>query len=164
MSHMWQRKSPADRLSKRKSAGYWGQASHLKVGSLLLRRRPKRKRNQSGLWKERTVPDMLITLTLAELYVSVPTSFIKLQQKRYWNLNIYVKTLFYFIFNWSVLPLISSTKSGPRPELDTSLMQKPRAVGSRDHWIFFLQRFATFLQPHPTFLQIPCKFSLNPKP
>ena len=34
------------------------------------------------------------------------------QQKRYWNLNIYLKTLFYFIFNWSVYPLISSTKNG----------------------------------------------------
>ena len=41
------------------------------------------------------------------------------QQKRYWNLNIYLRTLFYFIFNWSVYPLISSTKSGPPPELDS---------------------------------------------
>ena len=42
----------------------------------------------------------------------------KVQQKRYWNLNIYLKTLFYFIFNLSVYPLISSTKSGPLPELE----------------------------------------------
>ena len=40
------------------------------------------------------------------------------QQKRYWNLNIYLRTLFYFIFNWSVYTLISSTKSGPLPELE----------------------------------------------
>ena len=37
-----------------------------------------------------------------------------IEQKRYWNL--YFKTSFYFIFNWSVYPgpgsLISSTKSG----------------------------------------------------
>ena len=41
-----------------------------------------------------------------------------LQQKRYWNLNIYLRTLFYFIFHWSVNPLISSTRSGPQPECD----------------------------------------------
>ena len=42
------------------------------------------------------------------------------QQKRYRNLNTYLKTLFYFIFNWSVYPLISSTKSGPLPELEVT--------------------------------------------
>ena len=36
--------------------------------------------------------------------------------KKCWNLNIYLRTLFYFIFNWSVYTLISSTKSGPWPE------------------------------------------------
>ena len=40
------------------------------------------------------------------------------QQKRCWNLNIYLRTLFCFIFHWSVYPLISSTKSGPQPELE----------------------------------------------
>ena len=39
-----------------------------------------------------------------------------MQQKRYWNLDIYLKTLFYFMFNWSVYPLISRTKSGPQPK------------------------------------------------
>ena len=43
------------------------------------------------------------------------------QQKRCWNLNIYLRALFYFIFNWSVYPLISSTKSGPRPELEENI-------------------------------------------
>ena len=47
----------------------------------------------------------------------------KVQQKRYWNLNIYLKTLFYFIFNLSVYPQISSTKSGPQAELDPSFGQ-----------------------------------------
>ena len=75
------------------------------------------------------------TLPLAELHVLILMSFIKLmkllqnllklfkayqiinwfqvsyymiiQQKRYWNLNIYLKT-----FDWPVYPLISSTKSG----------------------------------------------------
>ena len=46
------------------------------------------------------------------------------QQKKYWNLNISLKTYFHFIFNWSVYPLISSTKSGPRPELDQELHGK----------------------------------------
>ena len=46
------------------------------------------------------------------------------QQKRYWYLNIYFKTLFYFKFNWSVYPLISSTKSGPWPELDHTTVTK----------------------------------------
>ena len=32
-----------------------------------------------------------------------------------------IKTLFYIIFNWSVYPIISSTKSGPQPELDIPL-------------------------------------------
>ena len=32
-------------------------------------------------------------------------------QKRYWNLNIYL-IFFYFVFNWSVNPLIFSTISG----------------------------------------------------
>ena len=35
-----------------------------------------------------------------------------IQKKRYRNLNIYLKNLFYFIFNWSVYTLISRTKSG----------------------------------------------------
>ena len=39
-------------------------------------------------------------------------------QQRYWNLNIYLKNFLYFIFNWSVYPLISSTKTGPLPELE----------------------------------------------
>ena len=43
------------------------------------------------------------------------------QQKRYWNLNMHLKTLYYFIFNWSVCHLISSTKSGPLPELESVL-------------------------------------------
>ena len=33
------------------------------------------------------------------------------QLKRYWNLDIYLKTLFYIIFNCSVYPLIYSTKT-----------------------------------------------------
>ena len=37
------------------------------------------------------------------------------QQERCWNLNIYLRTLFCFIFNWSVYPLISRTNRGPWP-------------------------------------------------
>ena len=48
------------------------------------------------------------------------------QQKRCRNLNIYLRILFYFIFKWSVCPLISSTKSGPWPELECP---RPGAVG-----------------------------------
>ena len=33
-------------------------------------------------------------------------------------LNVYLKSWFIFIFNWSVYPLISSTKSGALPELE----------------------------------------------
>ena len=32
------------------------------------------------------------------------------------------KNFIYFIFNWSVYPLISSTKSGPQPELEVGLI------------------------------------------
>ena len=41
------------------------------------------------------------------------------QLKRCWNLDTYLK-LCYLTFNWSVYPLISSTKSGPLPELETT--------------------------------------------
>ena len=34
---------------------------------------------------------------------------------------MHLKTLYYFIFNWSVCHLISSTKSGPLPELESVL-------------------------------------------
>ena len=44
------------------------------------------------------------------------------QQKICWNLNMYLRTLIYiYIFNWSVYPLISSTKSRPWPELELEL-------------------------------------------
>ena len=46
----------------------------------------------------------------------------KVEQKRYWNLNIDLKTLFYFLFNLSVYPQISSTKNGPLPELERMMM------------------------------------------
>ena len=49
-------------------------------------------------------------------------------QKRCWNLKIYFRTLFYLIFNWSDYPLISSTKSGPRPELELCNDQLPVEV------------------------------------
>ena len=50
------------------------------------------------------------------------------QQKRCWNLNIYLRILFYFIFNWSVYPLISSSKSGPWPELECILVCPDRLL------------------------------------
>ena len=42
-----------------------------------------------------------------------------IQQKRYWNLDMYLKTL--FIFTWSVYPLISSTKSGTTAKVRSPL-------------------------------------------
>ena len=44
------------------------------------------------------------------------------QQKRYWNLNIYLKTLYFILYLIDLLTLISSTKSGPLPELDGGKM------------------------------------------
>ena len=48
----------------------------------------------------------------------------------------------------------------------TRFVDKQQSQALLYHWILFLQRFATFLQPPPppTFLQTPYKISLNPKP
>ena len=64
------------------------------------------------------------------------------QQKRCWNLNICLRTLFYFIFNWSVYPLISSTKSA---------LQESRGCSRYQHTAFRV--FSTDWQLVPTGLR-----------
>ena len=98
------------------------------------------------------------------------------QQKRCWNLNIYLRTLFYFIFNWSVYPpnfqykkwtsarVRALTKTLQRLETDSDRTRIPTLASHTSHTmpqVPALQHWPT-LFCFEEILPFPCMYSSNP--